>query len=83
MKSFRGKSVRVDSEYLHVELEDARIVSTPLGWYKELKEASTEVQQNYQFIGWNSIIEWPDIDFHLGIEEMFVVVIVKEQESAA
>ncbi|MGK5091459.1 DUF2442 domain-containing protein [Deltaproteobacteria bacterium TL4] len=82
MRSFRGKSVKVDSEYLHVELEDARIVSTPLRWYKELQEASMEVQQNYQFIGRKSIIEWPDIDLHLGIEEMFVVI-VKEQESAA
>ena len=36
----KGKEVHFDDEYLHVKLEDGRIISTPMEWYKPLKEAS-------------------------------------------
>ena len=36
----KGKSVHFDDWYLHVELEDGRIILTPMSWYKELQEAS-------------------------------------------
>ncbi len=35
----KGKSVHFDDRYLHIELEDGRIISTPMNWYKELQTA--------------------------------------------
>jgi hypothetical protein len=33
--SIKGKSVHFDDRYLHVELEDDRIILTSMSWYKE------------------------------------------------
>ena len=33
----KGKSIHFDDRYLHVELEDGRIISTPMSWYTELQ----------------------------------------------
>ena len=31
----KGKSVHFDDRYLHVELEDGRIILTPMSWYRD------------------------------------------------
>ncbi|MBI2353939.1 MAG: DUF2442 domain-containing protein [Deltaproteobacteria bacterium] len=69
--SIKGKSVHFDERYLHVELADKRIISTPMEWYPELGNASFEQLKNYHFICRGTGIEWPDIDYHLSIESMF------------
>lgn len=78
--SVKGKSLRFDDQYLHVELVDGRIISTPITWYKELQNATINQIANYRFICANTGIEWPDIDYHLSIESMMVVNL---QERAA
>lgn len=70
--SIKGKSVHVDDRYLHVELEDGRIISTPMAWYKELQEATLKQLANYQFICQETGIEWIDLDYHLSIEGMLL-----------
>jgi len=72
MSSLTGKSVHFDDRYLHVELSDGRIISTPMSWYKELQLATVEQLTNYQFICDGTGIEWSDIDYHLGIESMLL-----------
>lgn len=37
MPGFKGKSVHVDDRHLHVELQDGRVISTPIHWYAELE----------------------------------------------
>jgi hypothetical protein len=71
--SIKGKSVHFDEQYLHVELSDKRIISTPMEWYPHLQNASLAQLRNYRFICKNTGIEWPDIDYHLSIESMLVV----------
>jgi len=66
----KGKEVHFDDEYLHVKLQDGRIISTPIEWYKPLKKASITELKNYKFICMNSGIEWESIDYHLSIESM-------------
>jgi len=66
----KGKEVHFDDEYLHVKLEDNRIISTPLEWYKPLKRASITELKNYKLICMNTGIEWESIDYHLNIESM-------------
>jgi hypothetical protein len=70
----QGKKVQFDSNYLHVELLDGRIISTPMNWYKELQHATFKQLINYRFICADTGIEWPDIDYHLSIESMLTSV---------
>jgi hypothetical protein len=66
----KGKEVYFDEEYLHVKLEDDRIISTPLNWYEPLKNASISQLKDYNLICLNTGIEWESIDYHLSIENM-------------
>jgi len=74
----KGKSVHFDDRYLHVELEDDRIILTPMSWYKELQAATFKQLTNYQFICQGTGIEWIELDYHLNIESMLLSQ-VKEQ----
>ena len=69
----KGKEVHFDDEYLHVKLEDGRIISTPMEWYEPLKKASLFELKNYKLICMNTGIEWESIDYHLNIESMLEV----------
>lgn len=75
--SAKGKSVHFDDRYLRVELEDGRVILTPMSWYKELQEASLKQLSNYKFICQGSGIEWPELDYHLNIESMLLAGIKK------
>lgn len=66
----KGCEVRFDKEYIHVKLEDDRVISTPLKWYKPLLNATQEELLDYKFICMNSGIEWESLDYHLSIEGM-------------
>ena len=66
----KGKEVHFDDEYLHVKLEDNRIISTPMEWYEPLKKASISELKDYKLICMNTGIEWESIDYHLSIESM-------------
>ena len=71
----KGKEIHFDDEYLHVRLEDDRIISTPLKWYKSLQNASISQLKNYKLICLNTGIEWEEIDYHLNIENMLNLVV--------
>jgi hypothetical protein len=73
----KGKEVHFDEEYLHVKLEDDRIISTPMEWYKPLKNATIEQLKDYKLICLNTGIEWESIDYHLNIENMLEVSLQK------
>jgi len=66
----KGKEVHFDDEYLHVKLEDNRIISTPMEWYEPLKNASISQLKDYKLICMGTGIEWAAIDYHLSIESM-------------
>ena len=66
----RGKDVHFDDTYLHVKLDDDRIISTPMSWYKPLESATLEQLKSYRFICMDTGIEWEGLDYHLNIESM-------------
>lgn len=66
----KGTEVHFDEEYLHVKLEDGRIISTPLSWYQPLKDATISQLKDYRFICMDSGIEWEALDYQLSIESM-------------
>lgn len=70
----KGKSVHFDDRYLTVELEDGRIISTPMDWYKELQAASYAQLKGYQFICQRTGIEWPELDYQLSIDSMLMAI---------
>ncbi|MBU1106506.1 MAG: DUF2442 domain-containing protein [Candidatus Riflebacteria bacterium] len=70
--SIKGKHVGFDDQYLRVELEDGRVIMTPISWYKELMTASLQQLKNYRFICGKTGIEWSELDYHLSIESMLV-----------
>lgn len=73
----KGKSVHFDDRYLRVELQDDRVILTPMLWYKDLQEASLKQLSNYRFICQGSGIEWPELDYHLSIESLLLADIKK------
>ncbi|PSO96360.1 MAG: DUF2442 domain-containing protein [Cyanobacteria bacterium QS_9_48_30] len=62
--------VIVTDEKLIVDLADGRSLSVPLAWYPRLMHASSEERQNWQLLGDGYVIEWSDLDEHIGIEEL-------------
>ena len=70
MSTLRGTDVQIDRDYVSVVLGDGRIIRTPLSWYPQLRDASSEQQQRWQFIGRGTGIAWAEIDYHLSIEGM-------------
>jgi hypothetical protein len=70
--SVKGKSVHFDDRYLHVELEDGRVILTPMSWYKELQTATFKQLSDYSFICQGTGIEWAALDYHLSIESMLL-----------
>lgn len=69
----KGIEVHFDDTYLHVKLEDGRIISTPIEWYQPLKQATLNQLKNYRLICLNTGIEWEELDYHLNIENMLEV----------
>jgi hypothetical protein len=81
-KMIQCKSLDMDNKYLHIEVVDGRIISTPLTWYKSLMSASPEQRANYRLIARNTMIEWSELDLHLDIEEMFKVDVGNTEQAA-
>jgi len=68
----KAKNIHVDDTYLHVTLEDGRIISTPMEWYKPLQSATIAQLKDYKLICLGTGIEWEEFDYQLSIEGMLV-----------
>jgi len=66
----RGKGVTITDATLAVELEDGRVIITPLEWYPRLKRATPEQRAAWKWWGPKRAIHWPALDEHLGIGGM-------------
>jgi hypothetical protein len=66
----KATKVQMDDSYLHVTLEDGRIISTPMKWYKPLLKATLLELKNYKFICLGTGIEWEEFDYQLSVEGM-------------
>ena len=68
--SVKIKDASVDENYLHVFLNDGRILATPLSFYPTLRKASEEQRAAFRVIGAGYGLEWETLDFHLSLEGM-------------
>ena len=60
--------VAVDDRHLTVHLVDGRVLVVPLGWYPRLVQGSACERGNWLLLGDGDVIEWPELDEHIGIE---------------
>ena len=61
-------NVTIRGEKLTVDLMDGRTITVPLDWYPRLVHGSRKERQNWTLLGDGDVIEWPDLDEHIGIE---------------
>src|SRR5439155_1980265 len=60
--------VALTADHLVVELADGRALTVPLAWYPRLLHGMETERQHWQILGDGYVIEWPDLDEHIGIE---------------
>jgi len=66
----RALTARCTDDQLIVDLEDGRVIATPLVWYPRLLDATPEQRANWELIGRGEGIHWPDVDEDLSVEGM-------------
>ena len=64
----RVHNVRVDDEYLSVDLFDGRTIRVPLSWYPALAGATPEQRERWEICGAGHGIHWPELDEDLSTE---------------
>lgn len=68
--TIKGKKVSFSSKLLLVELNDGRVIGTPISWYKPLQNAKLSQLNDYKFICDGTGIMWESLDYHLSIISM-------------
>jgi hypothetical protein len=60
-KETRIKTARFDSDYLHIELTDKRVLSIPLRWIPSVYHAAAEERAKYEISRDGQMLVWdPD-----------------------
>ena len=62
------KNVWFDKERIFVELNDKRVIGTPINWYRNLSKGSPEQMRNFELRGDGRWIHWPELDEDLDAE---------------
>lgn len=60
--------VKISDRHLAIQLLDGRRLIVPLAWYPRLLHGSRKERQNWQLLGDGYVIEWPDLDEHIGVQ---------------
>jgi hypothetical protein len=66
--STRPTAVTFTEEFIQIELEDGRVISTPLTWYPKLAEASAEERARYN-LEINGIY-WPVLGVDVSVPDV-------------
>ena len=64
----KASGLHFDSDFLHCELTDGRVISVPLIWYPRLWKANRETRDNYEITGDGYGIHWPRLDEDLSVK---------------
>jgi len=63
-----ARQVLVTNGQIVIGLVDGRTLSVPLAWYPRLAHGTPSELQNVHLLGDGYVVEWPDLDEHIGIE---------------
>ncbi len=61
------RDVRVDDALITFVLTDGREVSAPTYWSRRLSAASQPKRDHFEIEPGGLIVEWPDLDEHIGV----------------
>lgn len=61
------RNVRVDDALITFVLSDGREVSAPTVWSRRLASASQSQRDHFEIEPEGLIVEWPDLDEHVGV----------------
>ena len=68
MDHFTAKNVWFDVERVYVELNDGRVVGSPLAWFPRLQQATPEQRSQFELVGGGYGIHWEELDEDLTAE---------------
>jgi len=63
-------AVSFTSNAIVIDLADGRKVMTPLLFYPTLKSASRSSRSRWEYLGWGSGLEWPDLELQHSVESI-------------
>jgi hypothetical protein len=63
----KGENVSVTDDTLTLDLVDGRTISIPLAWYPRLLHGTSDERANWEWIGDNEGIHWPDLDEDISV----------------
>ena len=61
------RAVRVSDDLITMSLEDGRELSAPTVWSQRLTSASAEARGHFVIDEDGMVVEWPDVDEHIGV----------------
>lgn len=65
-----AKLVEFDSDMMHVQLTDGRIISVPIIWFPLLHQASPNERDKYEIGGGGISLHWPEIDEDISVANL-------------
>ena len=65
---FVAKKVDFKKGFIRLYLENGQEIRTPISFYPLLEKATGKQRRNFELIGENTGIHWPDLDEHLSVE---------------
>lgn len=68
MDNFTARSVWFDDKRVYVELNDGRVVGSPLAWFPRLQHATVEQRNRFELVGGGYGIHWEELDEDLTAE---------------
>ena len=69
-----AKSVSFDNNRIYVELNDGRVIGTPIAWYPNLRKGTPEQMKNYELWENGKWIHWEDLNEDLSAEGLLSFV---------
>ena len=74
--------VHVSESSLSIYLIDGRVLSCPLSWFPRLVHGTSAERNNYELVGDDDAIHWPDLDEDIELAGLFEGAKSGESESS-
>ncbi len=62
--------MHLTDEHITLDLSDGRHIRTPLEFYPSLARSPQRIRDSWEYLGWASALEWPDLDLQLSVDSI-------------
>ncbi len=83
VRQAKVQEVSVNDELITFALADGRRISAPTAWSYRLTDATQEQRDHFEIDSEGLIVEWPDIDEHVGVWTLLGVTEEEAIDAAA